>query len=75
MTVATIDADNDVVIEKNGEPATVVMSYARYEALLEELEELQDSLLAVEAELRLARGEATVRPWIEYEAEQGADGG
>jgi predicted DNA-binding protein len=45
------------------------MSHQRYLARLEELEELRDSVAALEAELRIATGEEQLYSWDEVKAE------
>lgn len=72
MSTATVNADTDVVIEQAGQPTAVVMSHQRYLALLEELEELRDSVAALEAELRIATGEEQLYSWDEVKAELAA---
>jgi PHD/YefM family antitoxin component YafN of YafNO toxin-antitoxin module len=69
MTTTTINTDTVVIVEKDNQPATVVMSYERYHQLLEELEDLQDSVLALQAKLEIATGSDTTRPWEEIKAE------
>jgi DNA-binding XRE family transcriptional regulator len=73
---------NPQYIEKNGKPEYVVLPFDEYQALREELEELQDirdfdetraRILAGEEEtmpvewvLRMVRGESSIKVWREY---------
>ena len=56
--------DEDVLLMRHGRVAAVIMSGARHEALLEELEDLRDRLSVHEAEGMTA-------PWEEVKAELG----
>lgn len=44
-----VSVDEDLFLEKNGEVFAVVMSYSRYEELMERLEYLEDSIDAINA--------------------------
>jgi PHD/YefM family antitoxin component YafN of YafNO toxin-antitoxin module len=48
-TKTSVTLDADVFLEQNGEVMAVVMPYKRYQALMERLEFLEDSLAAIEA--------------------------
>jgi prevent-host-death family protein len=58
--VAKSDGE-DVVLTRHGKPAAVVLSATRHEALIERLEDLEDSLEIARAK---TAGEPTV-PWEE----------
>lgn len=73
---------NPQYIEKNGKPEYVVLPFDEYQALREELEELQDirdfdetlarirdgkeETMPVEWVLRMVRGESSIKVWREY---------
>jgi prevent-host-death family protein len=65
LNTATVNSDTDVIIEQDGQPTAVVLSYQRYVALQEEIEDLEDAVAALETELRIARGEERVLSWDE----------
>jgi PHD/YefM family antitoxin component YafN of YafNO toxin-antitoxin module len=75
MNTATIGLDSDVVLEQEGTPAVVVMSFARYRALMEKLEDLEDSLAVLESRLELASDEDEIIPWEQAKAERRATAG
>lgn len=57
--------DEDVLLTRHGRPAAVIMSADRYEALMDEIEDLQDRLSIHES-----RDEPTV-DWNKLKAELG----
>jgi PHD/YefM family antitoxin component YafN of YafNO toxin-antitoxin module len=60
---------SEVIIEQDGRPVAVVMSYERYEALLEELADLRDGPFAA-AELAAWRADPTTgQEWEAFLAE------
>ncbi|WP_297625183.1 type II toxin-antitoxin system prevent-host-death family antitoxin [Nocardia sp.] len=45
-----VSSERDVIILRNSQPAAVLISYERYEALLDHIEDLEDRLSIVERE-------------------------
>lgn len=72
MTTATIALDSDIVLEQEGTPAVVVLSYARYQALLTTIEDLEDNLAALDSRRAVASGEDELIPWEQAKAERHA---
>lgn len=60
---------SEIIIEQDGRPVAVVLSYERYEALLEELADLRDGRFA-QAELEAWRADPTTgQEWEAFLAE------
>lgn len=68
----------NVVITSNGQPVAALIDYAVYQALQEELEDLQADLAAaprIQAAItEWERDPTTARPWAEIRAEWVAEG-
>ena len=63
-----------VVLTQHGRAAAVMVSPERWNRLLEELEDLRDTIAAVEAHDEYRRDPTTARPWAEVAAELKAEG-
>jgi len=64
----------DTVIERAGRPIAVLIPYADYEAILEELEDQRADRRAIEAYEEWKRDPTTARPYSEIRAEMVAEG-
>jgi PHD/YefM family antitoxin component YafN of YafNO toxin-antitoxin module len=71
-STTSLDTNGEVVLEQAGEPVAVVISYTRYQALQERIEELEDALDSLKVEMRVATGAARTMShdevWAEIEA-------
>jgi len=63
-----------VVLTQHGRAAAVMVSPERWNRLLEELEDLRDTIAAVESYDEYRRDPSTARPWAEVEIELKAEG-
>ncbi|HEX8683403.1 MAG TPA: type II toxin-antitoxin system prevent-host-death family antitoxin [Ardenticatenaceae bacterium] len=72
VSTPSLDANGEVMLEQAGEPVAVVMSYARYQALQERIEELEDALDSLKVEMRVTTGAVRTMShddvWAEVEA-------
>lgn len=65
----TLNGQVAFVKDVSGQVVAAVMSFARYQELMEKLDDQEDIIAALETELRIARGEETVTSWEAFEAE------
>lgn len=82
MNTARVDSEMATTTALNGQVAFVkddagqvvaaVMSFARYQELMEKLDNQEDIIAALETELRITRGEETVTSWEAFEIELSA---
>lgn len=68
-TSTTLNGQVAFVKDISGQVVATVMSFARYQELMEKLDDQEDIIAALETELRIARGEETVTSWEAFEAE------
>jgi len=60
---------SEVIIEQDGQPVAVVLSYERYEALLEELADLRDGPVAASELAAWQADPSTGQEWEAFLAE------
>lgn len=68
-----LEAGDKVVLDSKGEPAIVLVPAAKFEALLERLEDLEDAIEAIEIGAAIDRGEVEMIPWETVKAELHAE--
>lgn len=71
-TTTALNGQVAFVKDDAGQVVAAVMSFARYQELMEKLGDQEDVIAALETELRIIRGEETVTSWEAFEAELSA---
>lgn len=68
-----LEAGDNVVLDRNGAPAIVLIHAGKFEALIERLEDLEDAIEAIEVGAAIDRGEIETIPWEKVKAELQAE--
>ncbi len=71
-TTTALNGQVAFVKDDAGQVVAAVMSFTRYQELMEKLGDQEDVIAALETELRITRGEETVTSWEAFEAELSA---